>query len=284
MTSPEKRNRIVGSIYAWPMGIWFTVFFLAPLVIIFVYSFMQKGLYGGVVPKFTLAAFKAMFNPQYGMIFLRTLKMSLISTIISILLALPCGYAMARSRRQTFLLILVMIPFWTNSLIRIFAWMTILGNDGVINKVLLHLGFIKDYLPLLYNMNAVILVTIYMYLPYAILPMFTAIDRFDFSLLEAGRDLGATKFTSVLRILIPNIKSGLVTAVIFTFIPIFGSYTVPLILGDKDSSQVIGTLIAYQANTARNWPFAAAFSLIITAISTAGVLYMMLSDKDAKKA
>jgi spermidine/putrescine transport system permease protein len=283
MLPPEKRNRIIGSIYAWPMGIWFTVFFLAPLLIIFAYSFMEKSLYGGVEKHFTLAAFKAMLNPQYGMIFLRTLKMSVIATAASILIALPCGYAMARSRRQTLLLILIMIPFWTNSLIRIFAWMTILGNDGVVNKVLLGLGIIKDYMPLLYNMNAVILVTIYMYLPYASLPIFTAIDRFDFSLLEAGRDLGATKLTSVLKVLIPNIKSGLVTAIIFTFIPIFGSYTVPLILGDKDSSMVIGTLIAYQANTARNWPFAAAFSLIITVISTAGVLWMMLGDKSEKK-
>ncbi|MDR3312259.1 MAG: ABC transporter permease [Spirochaetaceae bacterium] len=262
------------------MGVWFTVFFLAPLVIIFAYSFMQKGLYGGVEPRFSLAAFRSMFNSRYGIILLRTLEMSLIATAVSVLTALPCGYAMARSTHQTLLLILVIIPFWTNSLIRIFAWITILGNDGVINKLLLHFGIIKDYLRLLYNKQAVILVSIYMYLPYAILPIFTAIDRFDFSLLEAGRDLGATKFTAMRKVLLPNIKSGVITAVIFTFIPIFGSYTVPLILGDQESSMVIGTLIAYQVNTTRNWPFAAAFSLIITAVSTMGVLWMMASSRE----
>jgi spermidine/putrescine transport system permease protein len=152
----------------------------------------------------------------------------------------------------------------------------------VVNKLLLHFGLIKDYIQLLYKKQAVILVSIYMYLPYAILPIFTAIDRFDFSLLEAGRDLGATKITAMTRVLIPNIKSGLITAIIFTFIPIFGSYTVPLILGGQESSMVLGTLIAYQVNTTRNWPFAASFSLIITLVSTVGVLWMMASDREGR--
>ena len=280
--TPEKRGKLLGTLYSWPMGAWFTVFFLVPILIIFAYSIMQKGLYGGVVAKFSLDAFKMMFNPRYAIILFRTLEIALISTVISVLIALPCGYAMARSTRQNLLLILVIIPFWTNSLIRIFAWMTILGNDGIINSTLLKLGIITDYLQLLYNKQAVILVSIYMYLPYAILPIFTAIDRFDFSLLEAGRDLGATKFVAMLKVLIPNIKSGIITAIIFTFIPIFGAYTVPLIVGGKDSSTMIGTIIADQVNKTRNWPFAAAFSVAITVISAAGVFWMMLASHDEK--
>ncbi|HOF12685.1 MAG TPA: ABC transporter permease, partial [Treponemataceae bacterium] len=182
------------------------------------------------------------------------------------------------SKIQTFLLFLVIIPFWTNSLIRIFAWMSILGNDGFINSLLMQVGLTKEHLQLLYNQNAVVLVSVYMYLPYAILPIFTAIDRFDFSLLEAARDLGSTKMGSMLRVLLPNIKSGVLTAIIFTFIPIFGAYTVPLLVGGKDS-YMIGNIIVDQVNKTRNWPLAAAFSMIITVLSTFGVLWMMFSSK-----
>ncbi|HPM06574.1 MAG: ABC transporter permease [Spirochaetota bacterium] len=268
----------LGHLYSWPMGLWFTIFFVVPLAIIILYSFLKKGLYGGVEWVFSFNAYKQMFNPNYGIVLMRTLKISFISTLITILIALPCGYAMARSKIQTFLLFLVIIPFWTNSLIRIFAWMSILGNDGFINSLLMQVGLTKEHLQLLYNQNAVVLVSVYMYLPYAILPIFTAIDRFDFSLLEAARDLGSTKMGSMLRVLLPNIKSGVLTAIIFTFIPIFGAYTVPLLVGGKDS-YMIGNIIVDQVNKTRNWPLAAAFSMIITVLSTFGVLWMMFSSK-----
>ncbi len=274
--APTLRN--TGGLYSWPMGLWFTLFFVIPLLIIILYSFLKKGLYGGVVMEFSLDAYRQMFNPSYGKILLRTIWIASISTAITILIALPCGYAMARSRRQTVLLFLVIIPFWTNSLIRIFAWMSILGNEGFVNQFLRNIGLVDEYAKLLYTQNAVILVSVYMYLPYAILPVFTAVDKFDFSLLEAARDLGATKPQSMLRVLLPNIKSGLVTAVIFTFIPIFGAYTVPLLVGGKDS-YMIGNIIVDQVNKTRNWPLASAFSMIITVVSTVGVLWMMTSTK-----
>lgn len=271
-----------GAIYAWPMGGWFLVFFVAPLVIIIVYSFMKRGLYGGVVSEFSLDAYVQMLNPQYGIVILRTIKIAVVSTLITILISIPCGYAMARSHHQTLLLFLIIIPFWTNSLIRIFAWMTILNNDGILNTILIKLHIIPDYVQFLYNQKAVVLVSVYMYLPYAILPMFTAIDRFDFSLLEAARDLGATKWQSMMKILIPGIKSGIVTAVIFTFIPIFGSYTVPLLVGDMDS-YMLGNIIVDQVQRTRNWPLAASFSMVITLLSVIGIMWMMLANnKEAK--
>jgi spermidine/putrescine transport system permease protein len=279
---PAGREGLLGALYAWPMGLWFALFFLAPLVIIVVYSFMTKALHGGVIMKFTLRAYQQILNARYGIVLLRTLQISLLATAASVLLALPCGYAMARSPHQNLLLILVMIPFWTNSLIRIFAWMSILGNDGVINSALMKLGIIDSPVKLLYNIKAVTLVSFYMYLPYAILPIFTAIDRFDFSLLEAARDLGASKITAMRKALIPNIKSGIITAVIFTFIPIFGTYTVPYLVGGRDSYIMIGTIIADQINKTPNWPLAAAFSVIITMISTIGVLWMMLAEREEK--
>ena len=285
-----------GPVYAWPMGLWFTLFFAAPLVIIVVYSFLKRDVYGGVLWEFSLKAYAQMFTPAYGMIFLRTLWIAVISTAVTIAIALPCGYAMARSRHQTLLLILVIIPFLTNSLIRIFAWMTILGDNGMLNAVLggihhvvhglvLHDG--KEYVArkFMFTQGAVILVSIYMYLPYAILPIFTAVDRFDFTLLEAARDLGSTKLTSMFLVLIPSIKSGIVSALIFTFIPIFGSYTVPQMVGGKDS-YMLGTLVVDQVQKVRNWPLASAFSVMITLLSMLAILWMLVSNKkeaDLKK-
>ena len=267
-------GRNYGPAYSYPMGLWFTVFFLLPILIIVVYSFLKKGLHGGVEWDFSLNAYVQMFQSSYAKLFVRTLWVTLLSTIISIVLALPCGYAMARSKYQTLLLFLIIIPFWTNSLIRINAWIAILGNEGFINVTLRNLGLITDGLPLLYTQSAVVLVLVYMYLPYAILPIFTAMDKFDFSLLEAARDLGATKPQSMFKVLLPNIRSGIVTAVIFTFIPIFGAYTVPLLVGGKDS-YMIGNVIVDQITKVRNWPLASAFSLVITVFSTAGVLWMI---------
>lgn len=274
----NKLKKNPGPVYAWPMGLWFTIFFVVPLLIILVYSFLKKALYGGVDWQFSLEAYRQMFNPNYAIVLFRTIKLSLISTLITILLALPCGYAVARSSKQTLILILIMIPFWTNSLIRIFAWMSILSSDGVLSSLLRQWGILKETTTLLYNQGAVVLVSVYMYLPYAILPIFTSIDRFDFSLLEAARDLGATKAESMFKVLLPSIKTGIITAIIFTFIPIFGAYTVPLLVGGKDS-YMIGNIIVDQINKTRNWPLAAAFSLVITVLSMLGVLWMLLSNK-----
>ena len=267
-------GRNYGPAYSYPMGLWFTVFFLLPILIIVVYSFLKKGLHGGVEWEFSLNAYLQMFQSSYAKLLFRTLWVTFVSTVVSIVLALPCGYAMARSRYQTILLFLIIIPFWTNSLIRINAWIAILGNEGFINVTLRNLGLISEGLPLLYTQHAVVLVLVYMYLPYAILPIFTAMDKFDFSLLEAARDLGATKAQSMFKVLLPNIRSGIVTAVIFTFIPIFGAYTVPLLVGGKDS-YMIGNVIVDQVTKVRNWPLASAFSLMITVFSTAGVLWMI---------
>ncbi len=292
----KYRKANPGPVYAWPMGLWFSIFFAAPLVIIVVYSFLKRDVYGGVLREFSLKAYAQMFSPAYGLIFLRTLWIAVISTAVTIGVALPCGYAMARSRHQTLLLILVIIPFLTNSLIRIFAWMTILGDNGMLNAILrlvhrfvhgliLHDGKAFTAHKFMFTQGAVILVSIYMYLPYAILPIFTAVDRFDFTLLEAARDLGSTKIRSMFLVLIPSIRSGIISALIFTFIPIFGSYTVPQMVGGKDS-YMLGTLVVDQVQKVRNWPLASAFSVMITLLSMLAILWMLVSNKheaDLKK-
>jgi spermidine/putrescine transport system permease protein len=270
--SARKAN--YGPLYSFPMAAWFTVFFLAPLIIIIVYSFLKKGLYGGVEWEFSLEAYRYLGNHTFLNVTFRTIAISIISTVITILIALPCGYYMARSKRQTFLLLLIIIPFWTNFLIRVFAWMNILGTEGFLNTFLIKLGLIDESIKFLYNQKAVVLVLVYMYLPYAILPLFSTIDKFDFSLLEAAQDLGATKFSSIVKVLLPNIRSGLYTAVLFTFIPIFGAYAVPLLVGRIDS-YMLGNTIADQLSKSRNWPTASAISMVLTVITTAGVLFMM---------
>jgi spermidine/putrescine transport system permease protein len=265
------------------MAVWFTIFFFAPLIIIVLYSFLKKGLYGGVEWQFSWDAYKSLANPSFLLITGRTILTSIAATIITILIALPCGYYMAKSRNQTFLLLLIIIPFWTNFLIRVFAWMNILGNSGFLNEFLLRAGLISDYIHFLYNQKVVVLVLVYMYLPYAILPLFSTIDKFDFSLLEAARDLGATKLNSMIRVLLPNIRSGMYTAVLFTFIPIFGAYAVPLLVGGKDS-YMLGNIIADQLTKSRNWPLASAISMVLTLVTTIGVLIMMnLQKKDASR-
>jgi spermidine/putrescine transport system permease protein len=256
------------------MTIWFTLFFLAPIIIIILFSFMKKGLHGGVVNEFSLDAYQYLADPVFLSITFRTLIIAVIATVITIFIALPCGYCMARSRHQTLLLLLIIIPFWTNFLIRVFAWINILGNNGILNEILMGLGITTDYIQFLYNQNAVILVLVYMYLPYAILPLYSTIDKFDFSLLEAARDLGANKLVSMIKVLLPNIRGGIFTAILFTFIPIFGAYAVPLLVGGKQE-YMLGNVIADQLLKSRNWPRAAAISMVLTFITTVGVVWMM---------
>ena len=293
------KKKTAGPVYAWLMGILFTLFFVVPIIIIVCYSFMKKDMHGGVQKVFTLQAYKSIFAKDsdtgkfiYLPILGRTLWMTIVSTIVSILIALPCGYAIARSKHQTVLLILVIIPFMTNSLIRIFAWQSILGQDGLLNQIFKlfetfwHFIFRNsdwNFVPhkFMYTKGAVILVSIYMYLPYAILPIFTSIDRFDFSLLEAARDLGATKFQSMIKILLPGIKSGIVSSVIFTFIPIFGNYTVPQLVGST-KSYMLGNIIMDQIQKARNIPLASAFSVLLTIVTMAAILFMLASEKHEK--
>ena len=276
-----KRN--LGLVYSGPMTSWASVFFLAPLLIIVVYSFLKKGLYGGVTPDFSIDAYIALKNPNIAVISVKTLLISLVSTAITILIALPCGYFMARSKHQTLFLMLIIIPFWTNFLIRVYAWMNILGNNGFLNDFLLRTGLVKNYIHFLYNQNTVVLVLVYMYLPYAILPLYSSIDKFDFSLLEAARDLGATTMQAMFKVLLPNVRSGIYTAFLFTFIPIFGAYAVPLLVGGKDS-YMLGNVIADQLTKSRNWPLASAISMALTVVTTAGVVSMLgLQKRDEKR-
>jgi len=267
-----KKN--YGQIYTLPLLLWITLFFVIPISIIVIGSFLKKSLYGGFDLIFSIEAYKSLFNPQFLKVVINTSIISIISTTITVMLAIPTAYYIAKSKYKDMLLFLVIIPFLTNFLIRIFAWIAILGNNGILNNFMMNIGIIKNPAQFLYNQWAVIIVMVYTYLPFAILPLYSTIEKFDFSLLEAARDLGATKSQAFYKVLIPNIIPGITTAVLFTFIPIFGNFAVPDIVGGKDSVMV-GNIINNQLKVAKNWPLSSSISVVLTIMTTIGVMIFM---------
>ncbi|GAB6095398.1 ABC transporter permease [Desulfatiferula olefinivorans] len=261
----------LGQRYTFPLLVWLTVFFVLPFAIILVGSFLKKGLYGGFELEWSLAAYKALFSDTMRKVTINTIIISVATTVITVLVALPTAYYIARSPHKEKLLFLVIIPFWTNFLIRIFAWIAILGNNGLVNSFLIRIGLFHAPAQLLYNRWAIILIMIYTSLPFAILPLYAIMEKFDFSLLEAARDLGATKSQSMTRVLIPLIVPGITTAVLFTFIPAFGNFAIPDIVGGTDI-RMLGNIINEKLKTARNWPAASSISMVLTFFSVFMVL------------
>ena len=258
--------------------LWLTAFFVIPTLIIAVISFLKKGPYGGVIFwQFSLDAYANLFDKVFLKIIFKTLEISIWVTIVTLVLALPTAYYISRSKLKSFWLLLIIIPFWTNFLVRIYSFIAILGNNGIVNKALQLVFNLDGPIQLLYNKNAVIIVTVYIYLPYAILPLYSSIEKFDFSLLDAARDLGATKFTAMVKVFLPGIKSGLISAIILTFIPAVGSYAVPDLLGGNDAL-MLGNIIGKRLLDARDWPIASAVSMLLIVFTTIAVLLFMRSD------
>lgn len=257
--------------YGYVYLFWLIVFFLIPVLAILTYSFLTRDFQGGVRLQFSLKGYRDILNTTYLTVFLRTVFISLISSTLSIFVAIPVAYYIAHSRFKNFLLLLVIIPFWTNSLIRIYAWIFILGNNGLINQTLLRLGIIESYIKFMYNNFAVVLVLLYTYLPFAILPLYSSIERLEKQIFEAALDLGCTKRQVFFKVLLPNIKQGIISAFVFVFIPAIGTYAVPELVGGK-SSRLIGNEIARQLTTAKNWPAAAAISSVLLVITIVAVL------------
>jgi len=274
-------RRNYGPAYTVPVAAWITTFFVVPIAIIFLYSFLKKGLYGGVVWQFSLDAYAALANQTLLWVAATTFFQSIIATMVTLAFALPAAYFIARSRYKTFFLFLVIIPFWTNFLIRIYAWIAILGNNGYLNNFLLFFHVLNSPVQFLYNQFAVIIVMVYTYLPFAILPLYAAIEKFDFSLLEAAQDLGATKHQAMVRVLIPNVKSGIITAVLFTFIPAFGQYAIPQLVGGRDSF-MLGNVIANELRVSRNLPLSSSISVVLIVMTMLGVLIFVKAQTQSR--
>ncbi|MEK7818434.1 MAG: ABC transporter permease [Bacteroidota bacterium] len=253
---------------------WLFVFFILPLLIMLVYSFSERGSYGGVRYVFTLSNYINSFDPLYFKLFIRSFWFAFISTLITLLIGYPIAYFISTSstKIKSILIFLVILPFWTNFLIRIFSWVVILGRNGIVNDFLLWTGIISSPLDLLYNDFSVILGLVYGVLPYMILPIIASLDRMDKTLLEASTDLGANRFKTFYKITLPLTMQGVVTGIVFVFIPSLGQFVVPDILGGT-SSYMIGNTITNQFITVRNWPFGSAMSMLLMLIVSIAISY-----------
>lgn len=263
-----------------PSFTWLTVLFVIPTLIIFVITFKPSDPYGGIGDGWTLQTLRSLGNPNYPAIIWRTFWLSLVTTVFCIVLAVPMGYFMARvsSRWQQILLLLVVVPFWTSFLVRIFAWKVLLHPEGLLKRLLVMLALATPDTSLLYNSEAILLVLVYTYLPFAILPIYAAAEKFDFRLIEAARDLGAHQLRAFFSIFLPGIRRGLLTAILVVFIPALGSYVIPDIVGGPHS-EMIGNKIAQRTFVDRNLPHASGLSAFLTLAVLAPLAAVLLIQK-----
>lgn len=280
----SKRRSPVEWTVTLPTLVWLIVFFVIPTLTIFAIAFRPPSLDGGIGAGWTLDTWRSMANPNYPAIVWRTGWLSSATTLICIAISIPCAYYMARVREswRQVLLLLVIVPFWTNFLVRVFAWRELLHPEGWIKQALVFTGLAGPGVQLLYNEYAVLLVLVYTHLPFALLPIYAAAEKFDFKLMEAARDLGATALRAFWSVFIPGIRRGLVTAFLVVFIPALGSYVIPDIMGGP-SSEMIGNKIAQRTFSDRNWPHASGLSalLILAVLGPMTVVLMMQARKQS---
>ena len=244
-----------------PSLLWLTVFFVVPAIIVIVLAFKPADITGGVAAGWTLDQFRELADPIYRELAWRTLWISATTTVVCVALALPVGFFIARAagRWRHLLLLLVIVPFWTNFLIRVFAWKSLLLPDGLISSLIEATHLFEETPFLLENNGAVLLVMIYTQLPFAILPIYAAAEKFDFTLLEAARDLGAGGFRAFRSVFVPGISRGIAAGALMVFVATIGMYVVPDIVGGVDS-EMIGNKIAQRAQSDRNLPLASAIA------------------------
>jgi spermidine/putrescine transport system permease protein len=280
-TRPEAR--------AWallaPGGFWLLLFFLVPILIMFVYSLMPRGIYGGVETGFTLEHYERFFDPLYLDILKRTFVWSIACTVICLVLGYPVAYVIARSGRwRTLLLFLVVLPFWTSFLVRTFAMIFLMRDTGLINNWMMKLGLIGEPMTILYTPFAVMTGLVYGFLPFMILPIYASLEKLDHSLLEAAEVLGARPAARFRRVTLPLSMPGVVAGCLLVFIPALGSFLTADLLGGA-KQVMIGNLVQNQFSSARNWPFGSAASFIVMALVLAAViLYLRVKDRSAGEA
>jgi len=266
-----------------PSFVWLTVFFLLPTLIIFAIAFKPAALDGTVGTGWTWRTLTSLRNPNYPEIIFRTIWLSLATTVFSLAISVPIAYYIARCKpwKRDLVLVLTIIPFWTSFLIRIFAWKGVLHPDGLLKQALVFCHFISEDTMLLYRPEAVLLVMIYTELPFAILPLYAAAEKFDFTLLDAAMDLGAGRFRAFCSVFIPGIKSGILSACLMVLIPSFGSYVIPDVVGGL-GSEMIGNVIAQKTFTDRNLPAASALAAVLIVAMLIPLLYFLKGKKHGK--
>ena len=260
---------------------------LGPLLVMVLYSFLEKGDYGDVkFGVFSLEGWTSVFMQRdifddtlgiadaHLAIFWRSIKLSLYTTLLTLILGFPTAYFIATrpARTREIWVFLITIPFWTNLLIRTFAMQQVIRNEGILNNVLIWFGIIDTPLQIIYTDTATLLGMTYVYLPLMVLPLYASIEKLDFRLVEAGYDLYANRLQVLWRIVIPLVKPGLIAGSILVFIPSLGAYVIPRVLGGG-KNLMLGNLIELQFGAGRNWPLGAAMSITLMALVMIALLF-----------
>ena len=260
------RHRSVEWMITLPSLAWLGVFFVIPAALVVVTAFRPADLHGGVAAGWTWENIETLRDPAWLPILWRTLWLSAATTVVCVALALPVAFQMARvgGRLRQFLLLLVVVPFLSNFLIRIFAWKSLLHPEGVLTKLLVSLHLAPEDALLLNNAGAVLLVMIYTQLPFAILPLYAAAEKFDLHLLEAARDLGAGPCRAFMKVFVPGVRRGILSAVVMVFVCSLGQYVIPQFVGGA-SDETLGNKIQQRVFADRNLPQASALAAALMA-------------------
>ncbi len=284
-----------------PGALWILLFFNLPLLIVLFISFVERGRAGGIKlpPVYTIENYRQLFNacasafsgPEcvsflYIVIFVHSMRIALVVTFWCIAVGYPLSYFISKQKPiwRDALMILVIIPFWTNFLVRTYALKQVLATEGLLNSFLMGLHLINQPLELLFNEFAVVIGLIYGYLPFAVLPMYASIEKFDHSLMEAAADLGAPPWRAFLRVMLPMTLPGVIAALVLVFVPVVGAFITPDIMGGG-KIEMIGTLINRQFGVSRNWPFGSSMSLVLMLMVLIGVIaYFRSSSEETRRA
>lgn len=249
---------------------WLALLMVLPCALIFVLSFFERGIYGGIDYVFTLENFTRATDPLYLGIFLKSGRIAGFAALTALLIAYPAAYAISRAPRawQATLLFLAILPFWSNYLIRTYAWIVLLNREGLLNQGFKLLGYDGEPINMLYSESTVILGLVYNYVPFVILAIYSSISRLDPQLWEASEDLGASRLQTFWRIILPQTAPGIAAGLVFVFVLSIGNFVTPDLLGGG-RVQMVGNLIYDQFLTARDWPFGAALSFVLISIMMA---------------
>jgi spermidine/putrescine transport system permease protein len=250
-----------------PALAWLTALMVIPCALVLAIAFFRRGIYGGVEYTFTLENFALVFDPLYGGILLRSARIAATATLLAILIGYPAAYAIAASPRrlQPLLLFFAVLPFWSNYLIRTYAWIVLLNREGLITQFLRWFGYEGEPPSLLYTEGAVIVGLVYNYVPFVILACFASLSRLSPDLNEASRDLGGSAVTTFRRITLPLTMPGIAAGAVFVFVLSIGNFLTPALLGGG-RFQMVGNLVYDQFLTANDWPFGAALSTVLISL------------------
>jgi spermidine/putrescine transport system permease protein len=242
-------------------------FFLVPLLIVLIVSFAARGTYGGVVWRFTFANYSELLHPIYVLIFAQSLAYAAVTTVLCLLIGFPFAYFIAKAPRhlQSIWLVVMLVPFWSNFLVRTYAWIFLLRAEGLFNGWLLHWGLIDEPIQMLYQPVAVLIGLVYGYLPFMVLPLYVACERLDPILIDAARDLYAGRTAIFRRVVWPLVKPGAVAGSLLVFIPTVGAFITPDLLGGA-RTMMIGNLIQHEYLVVRDWPLGSALSFVLMAV------------------